>query len=263
MTQTTHQQPDANDVLMGGGGAASATWETPGSIVGGRIVAKPQSYQLREFNRANPGSGALMFYPSGDPIMGIRVDVQTPERLNADDDGVRRIYVEKKRQLAAVRDAVRAVGETGIQMGGHLSMTWTGLEQGEGTEPAKTWAATYKPPTTGVPAVPRQGMPQQPPAAAYAPTQQQYAPTVAGQPVQPQYAPTTTTWPQPPAAAWPAPGTAAPAPTDDPWANAIGAAASLPAQAPAPQPTNVITETMAAAMRNAGVDTSLFSIVAG
>src|SRR3546814_3652970 len=97
--QYTQPQPtvDANDILFGGGSSAPAIkFDTPGVEQGGRVVTKPQARQEREYDPRNPGKGALKFFPSGDPIMGIVVDVQTNERLDADDNGIRRIYVEGK-----------------------------------------------------------------------------------------------------------------------------------------------------------------------
>lgn len=214
-----NQGPSADDVLWGGSSARSAEFKIVGTSVGGKIISKPQSYHTREYDKLNPGQGPLKYYPSGDPIMGIRVDVQTTLREDADDDGVRRFYLESQRQLGAVRDAVRAVDAPGLQQGGVLVMTFTGTEEGQGSIPAKTWAASYSPAGVAVPGGPPVSTPPQyqagpPPAWASAP-----APT--------------------------------PAPTP---------AAAPPATAPA-GPT--VTETQAAAMRNAGIDTSLFAVVPG
>lgn len=154
--------PDANDVLMGGGGAPTAKFTQPGDTIGGRIVTPPKSYQEREFDRNNPGKGAPKFYPSGDPIMSITVDVRTNLRdHNIDgDDGVRRIYVEGKRLKAAVRQAVIDAGSQKLEVGGELHVTFTGLGQAEtaGISAPKEYTARY------VPAAQAAVMGSQPPA---------------------------------------------------------------------------------------------------
>lgn len=147
---TEQQHYDANDVLMGGGsGAPGAKFPrtAPGTTIGGRIVAKPEARQEREFDRNNPGGGAPKFFPSGDPIMGVVVTVQTDLRDPSieDDDGRRRLFIEGKRLKTAVKDAVIASGSK-LEVGGELYVTFTGLE-GDPSDPqaAKTWAARYVP----------------------------------------------------------------------------------------------------------------------
>lgn len=142
------QQPSANDVLMGSGGAPTAKFDQPGVTIGGLILAEPRVYQEREYDPRNPGNGAPKFYPrSGDPIMSVSVDVQTNLRDAADpeDVGVRRIYVEGKRLKDAVRDAVRAAGASGLEIGGRLDVTFTGLGVAEsaGMNAPKLYTAKY------------------------------------------------------------------------------------------------------------------------
>ena len=150
MTQQTQHRPTADEVLMGGGGAPTAKFATPGDTFGGRILAEPRVYQEREYDPRNPGGGDLKFYPkSGDPIMSVSVDVATNHRDPADpeDDGTRRIYIEGKRLKDAVRDAVRATGAPGLQVGGELHVTFTGLGQAESAEmnAPKLYTARYVP----------------------------------------------------------------------------------------------------------------------
>jgi len=148
MTETQHQQrPEANDVLMGGGGFPSAKFDQLRVWVGGTIVAKPTTRQETEYKTGVPKT-----YPkSGDPIYGLVVDVQTDQRTDNDDDGVRRIYVEGKRMKDAVRDAVIASGAPGLETRGQLFVAWIGEEQGQGATPAKVYEARYYPPATAVP----------------------------------------------------------------------------------------------------------------
>lgn len=220
--------PNGNDVLMGGGGARSAQFDAIGDRVGGRIVGKPTAYQVREFSPTPGTQGALKFFPSGDPIMGLYVDVQTPMRGDAEDDGVRRLWLEKQRQIKAVRDAVRAAGADGVEVGGHLYLTYTGTEPGKGTEPAKTWAAEYAAPRTVVPV---------PGGSQTGQTGQASQTSQTGQAAQPY---------------------ASPAPTQAPPATA-----PMPQQQPAATGKPQITAAVAAAMANAGVDLTQFDVIPG
>jgi hypothetical protein len=145
----SEQRPDANDVLMGGGSAPPARFTSPGDTVGGKIVAKPRAHQEREYDPRNPGGGKPKFFDSGDPIMGLTVDVQTALRDPSveNDTGVRRIWIEGKRLKDAVRDAVRATGAPGLEVGGELHITFTGLGEAANASvsPPKLYTARYVP----------------------------------------------------------------------------------------------------------------------
>jgi hypothetical protein len=256
------QAPDANEILMGGGGAPTAKF-VEGVPFGGAIVAKPRAHQEREYDPKNPGHGALKYFPSGDKIMGITVDVQTNERMagDAEDTGVRRIYIEGKRLKDATRAAIRASGAAGLEVGGELYVTQTGREPDENgritDQSPKLWDVRYVPAATAaLNGPPNNGMvtqappspamtqtaagvatafgpattaPQYPPPAQAAPAQAapQYPPA-QGAPQYPQYPPA-----QAPAAQYP-PAQAAPAPVN------------APAGGPSPEAI--------AALRAAGVD---------
>lgn len=241
------------DALMGGASYPAAEFPVVGTTVGGKVIGRPKARQVREYDKLNPGKGALKFYPnSGDPIMGVVVDVQTnAPMINQDDKGIRRIYADGQRQKEALREALIAAGaqEVGIEPGGFVSMTWSGEEEGQGSVPAKTWSAIYRTPAQqaalgALGAVPVATQPVQQgqqfnPAQAYA--VQTYANAPAQQ-VQ-QYAPQATPQQYAPAAQYiptaPANPVAVPAPTGRPQINAV----------------------QAAAMANAGVDISIFDIV--
>jgi hypothetical protein len=135
---------------MGGGGYPTAKLDQLRVWVGGTIVSKPTTRQETEFGTGKPKT----FPKSGDPIMGIIVDVQTDQRTDADDDGIRRLYIEGKRLKDAVRAGVVASGADGLDVGGQLFVAWVGEEQGQGATPAKVYEARYyaPPTTTPVPA---------------------------------------------------------------------------------------------------------------
>lgn len=144
MTQQTY---DANAVLMGGGGAPTAKFANPGDTITGRIIAPPQAYQERDYDPNNPGGGKPKVYPSGDPIMAVYVDLATD--LNdpsiQDDDGTRRFYIEGRYLKADVRDAVRAAGAAGLEVGGQLTVTFTHREDPMDKRSRKFWQVKYTP----------------------------------------------------------------------------------------------------------------------
>jgi hypothetical protein len=82
-------------------------------------------------------------------MMQIVVQLQTDERdpANDADDGVRGLYI-KANMLSAVRTAVRAAGATGLDVGGRLSVTYTGDGQPKrrGGKAPKEYTAAYAPP---------------------------------------------------------------------------------------------------------------------
>jgi len=144
MTQT----PNANDILMGAGGAPTAKFANPGDTITGRVIAPPQAYQEREYDRNNPGRpGDPKFYPSGDPIMAVYVDLATDLRDPSitDDDGTRRFYIEGRYLKADVRDAIRAAGAPGLEVGATLTVTFTHREDPDDKRSRKFWQITYVP----------------------------------------------------------------------------------------------------------------------
>lgn len=148
MSVDTHTpRPDANDILMGGGdGIPGATFKNIGDSVEGTITAPPKAREEREFNQQTQRSdGPVKTFPSGDPIYGILVDLQTAQRdpMNPEDDGVRRVYVEGKRLKDAIRNAVAAAGGKGLEVGAYLKVAYT-HQEAAGTVMAKCYAAEYR-----------------------------------------------------------------------------------------------------------------------
>lgn len=144
MTQTNY---DANDVLMGGSGSPAWKFDEPGTTREGVVASPPQAKQEREYDPNNPGGGALKVFPSGDPIMGVVVEVQTNERdpSNAEDDGKRTFYIEGRYIKEAVRNAVRTSGARGLEVGGTLRVTFTHREDPMDKRSRKFWTVTYTP----------------------------------------------------------------------------------------------------------------------
>lgn len=133
----------ANEFLLGGG-ATSAKFPTVGSSVTGRIVREPEVQQQRDFQ-----TGELKTWNDGKPMQQLQVVLATDERDPevADDDGERAVYV-KGNLLKAVREAIRKAGAKGLDVGGTLTVTYSG--DGEvtkrGFNPPKLYTASYVPP---------------------------------------------------------------------------------------------------------------------
>ncbi|MYX16881.1 hypothetical protein GTY67_26390 [Streptomyces sp. SID8374] len=139
--QQQHQVPSADDFLMGGGGAPSAKFPTPGTVLSGRITERPTVEQQRDIK-----DGSKKFWGDGNPMMQLVVTVQTDERdpQNEEDDGRRRLFV--KGQLKnAIADAVRTAGARGLEVGGTLTVTYThdGTATQRGFSPPKQYTAQY------------------------------------------------------------------------------------------------------------------------
>ncbi|ELP62821.1 hypothetical protein PV735_11215 [Streptomyces turgidiscabies] len=131
---------DANTFLMGGGGAPTAKFPTPGTTIGGPIAEPPQLEQQRDIK-----TGEKKFWGDGDPMMQLVVTVATDQRDHAieDDDGKRRIFV-KGQMKAAVADAVREAGAKGLEVGGTLWVRYTHDGQAQqGMSPPKQYQAKY------------------------------------------------------------------------------------------------------------------------
>lgn len=181
--QQTQPMPSADDFLMGGGGAPTAKFPTPGTSVGGRITEKPTVEQQRDIS-----TGDKKFWSDGNPMMQLVVTVQTEERdpQIEEDDGRRRLFV-KGQMKNAIADAVRAAGGRGLEVGGILTVIYShdGTASQRGFNPPKQYTATYVLAATGVLNTPDPGTPQQyaaPQAQQYvpAPAMQQPMPSVPG-----------------------------------------------------------------------------------
>ncbi|WP_328920680.1 hypothetical protein OG911_28165 [Streptomyces sp. NBC_00208] len=149
---TTPQQyqtpPSVNDLLMGGGGPASAKFPTIGHTVSGRITVQPTTEQQRDFDTDKP-----LFWDDGKERWQIVVTLATSERNpgNPEDDGTRRLFLKSNLQKA-VAQAVRASGAPGLEVGGELTVTYTA--NGEQPNPRKAapklYAAKYTPAATAI-----------------------------------------------------------------------------------------------------------------
>ncbi|MGW6566478.1 hypothetical protein [Streptomyces sp. NPDC054975] len=142
-TPQQYQAPNADDFLMGGGGAPTAKFPVPQTTVTGRITQKPTVEQQRDIK-----TGDAKFWSDGNPMMQLVVTVQTELRDPTidEDDGRRRLFV-KGVMKNAIADAVRVAGAKGLEVGGTLAVTYThdGVAKERGMSPPKQYTATYTP----------------------------------------------------------------------------------------------------------------------
>lgn len=97
---------EAVDRILGGGGHPSCTFVEKGRTWEG-VILDEREVQAREF-----GTKELKVWKDGSPMLIARFDIQTTERDPAieDDDGVRSLYVDKRRMAEAIAEAFRAAG---------------------------------------------------------------------------------------------------------------------------------------------------------
>lgn len=178
-------------------------------------------------------------YKDGNPIMQAVVQLQTEQRIDEDDDGVRTLYVNKPRMKRAIKSALTEAKAADLQVGGSLVVWMTGTEASKGGgSPAKTFNAQYAPALGGLAPDPV-AAPAAPPVAASAPpapVSAPPAPVAAAAPPAPPAAPPAPVAapPAPPApvAAPPAPVAAPPAPVSAPPAPVAPSAPPAPVSAP-------------------------------
>lgn len=144
-----NSQPDANTFLLGGGGK-SASFPQVGSSVTGLVASPPETRQQTDM------SGNPLTWDNGDPRWQLVVPLQTEDRDDPDDDGIRNLYVKgskdpKSQSLhAAVAAAVVAAGAKGLEIGGRLTVTYVadGVASTRGFNPPKKYEAQYQRPDT-------------------------------------------------------------------------------------------------------------------
>lgn len=167
-------------------GGKTAKFLTVGATITGTISRPPHEQQQTEFGSNTPAT-----WPNGDPKMQIVVNLDTAERdpADANDDGARTLYVSSSKMKRAIGDAIIAAGANDIEVGGTLTVTYTGTDpqSKNPANPAKLYSASYARPATP--------LAQQAPAATPAPA----VPTPAPAPA-PGPAPAAASAPAPAAA---------------------------------------------------------------
>ena len=120
-----------DDVLSGGGGATAFTKDTPaGTTIGGPIV-DAMVRQIKDIADDKP-----KFWDDGRPQEQIVIRVQTDQRNDKDDDGIRALYIKTWGVWkAALLESVQAAGfgkvSEALAPGNYFSDTYTGDKPAE------------------------------------------------------------------------------------------------------------------------------------
>lgn len=133
--------PPPDELMAGGYKGAKFPDGQFGHVVGGEIIAAPETVQQRDFD-----SGQPKFYDDGNPMWQIVVPVQA-EPATADDDGIRAFYI-KAQMKQAVQQALRKAGAARLEVGGVLQIRYVRDEpnsRGRGKD-KKIYEARYVPP---------------------------------------------------------------------------------------------------------------------
>lgn len=135
---------DVNSFLMGSGGR-SASFKNIKDMVWGEVIHS-EVRQQTDFD-----SGELLFWSDGKPRLQLVISLQTEEREDEEDDGIRKVYA-KGNMLKAIRAAIAKAGARGIAEGGRLAVQYTG----DGPKPArgfppKVYGAKYEAPIQSTP----------------------------------------------------------------------------------------------------------------
>ena len=112
----------------------------PRDGIRGTIAEKPALVPLTEYESDEPKLDA-----KGQPAMQILLILQTAHITEDSHDGVWRVYVDKPRQRAALRQAMQSAGVRTLAVGDVLELVFTGYRQTSGGNQAKDFTADYKP----------------------------------------------------------------------------------------------------------------------
>lgn len=114
---------DVDEFLTGS--APSVKFPAVGSFVKGTVVKATMGVQRTP-------QGELRTFPDGNPRRQIIVTLQTDEKLDADDDGTRRLFI-KGSMTQELRRACKANNVKGLRPGDALTVTYA--EDGQPTQP--------------------------------------------------------------------------------------------------------------------------------
>jgi len=151
---------EANELLMGGGGAKSAAFNAAGDSVTGFVVAI-DARQATDIKTKMPAT-----WPDGNKKMVSIITLQTEEHDDEDDDGQRAVWVPIPSQIRTViAEAVRKAGEKSIEDGGKLRVKLERIDKPtrQGFNGQKIYSAQYRAPDRS-----QQIMTEEPPYESYA-----------------------------------------------------------------------------------------------
>jgi hypothetical protein len=146
---------DITGFLFGGGGRA-ARFDKIGDMVTGQIT------DVRLTQQTAMETNEPMTWSDGRPRMQLVVSMATDDRVDENDDGIRTVYAKGGNYEAstgagtsmkdAISDALKRAKATTIEVGGVLTVAYTGegKKTNRGFTAPKLWRAKYEPPVKGV-----------------------------------------------------------------------------------------------------------------
>lgn len=165
-----------DDALAGGSGRTAFTKDSPigTSITGDIVDAKLQ--QMRDYVTKEPE-----FWGDGNPKNQIVISIQTNQSIDADDDGIRAIYIKTwGAQKQALADAVKNAGGTKltdvVKPGSIFTATFTATRPSKQGSDEKLYTYEITPAPTGLDQAITQPPAQAPTPAPVAPVATQPAP---------------------------------------------------------------------------------------
>jgi hypothetical protein len=100
--------------------APAVSLKNMGDSIAGRIVSF-EDYQVVDWQTKEP-----KFFPkSGDPILGVRIVLETNP---GDTASQQTLYAEKVNMLKAIASAVKGAGAADLEVGGDLAVTFSGMD---------------------------------------------------------------------------------------------------------------------------------------
>jgi len=124
-----------------GGGSKTFPFDTVGDSITGRILS------ISKRQQTDMQTNELAFWADGKPKLMYSFQLQTKIREDEDDDGIRVINVRWKSQ-EAVQKAVKLAGAKKPEVGGILTLNFTGegVATQRGFSKPKFWSSVYIPP---------------------------------------------------------------------------------------------------------------------
>ncbi len=116
-------------------------FNNPGDRIGGVIVEEPRTFPLTEYGSREPKVGK-----DGKPVMQILLTLATEVTADENHDGKWRVYIDKPLMKSAVIRALKAAGAPTLEVGGEVTVTFTGLRDTRGGGTAKDFTAEYTAP---------------------------------------------------------------------------------------------------------------------
>ncbi|MBU3749823.1 MAG: hypothetical protein FGM52_05130 [Mycobacterium sp.] len=115
-------------------------FNNPGDSISGVIVEEPTTMPLTAFKSTEPKIG-----PDGKPVMQVLIVVASEQCQNEHHDGRWRVFIDKPLMKDAVRQAVRTAGAPTLELGGEVTISFTGWRE-LGSGQAKAFTVAYAAP---------------------------------------------------------------------------------------------------------------------